>query len=207
MREAGHSAIDKVAAEHIEDPARMKSHVHDCPHPKLKRDKPATRVVFPFGQDRHVDGDHNGLGAHASRAFNQLIGDRAVVVPIDLHPEARRGRCGDVFERRNRIGGDTEGRIDSGARLRERDLALVPHQSGGAGRRHDERAATLHAEQLGRQRPIADIDQHGRDKAQRLHSAAQFFHATLVLCPARHELEEAPRQPRLRPALVVIDIQ
>jgi hypothetical protein len=134
----------------------------------------------------------------AARARDELVGERAVRPHVELEPERAARLGGQPLQGRHRPRSHRERDAEGRRRARERDLALVPRQSGRAGRRDDDRHGLLPAEERDFLAAPGDVHQHARDEPDAFEGGAVMTHRDVVVVAAVHELEEPVRQSLAR---------
>ena len=181
-------------------------------HVRRERQQEAVvRVVFAVRRHDGIDCDDQRLEAGAVGALDELIGEFAAVPHVELEPQptadAGAGFLCDLLHRCHRAGRQRERDLRLGGGLRQFQLAFVPAQAGGAGRRDRHRHRHRLAEQRGGHGAAGHIDQRPVPQLDALERVAVVGDRDAVLAAAIDELEHGLGETALCRRTQVIDIK
>jgi hypothetical protein len=75
-------------AQHAQAPARVPRHVpRQLRREPQRQAKAVARVVVALAVNRRINGQHEGRVAAGGRAAHEILGDRAVLLHVQLQPQ------------------------------------------------------------------------------------------------------------------------
>ena len=165
------AAVERVAAHHSGQPARMAQHVERVARVELERRAEAVALdIFAVGRHRHVERDEQRLAAEVVGPRDHRVRERAVLPVVELEPQPAAGDR-DLLEVHRAGARDGERHPGGRGGAGEREIALVPQQPRGPGRRERERQRARLAEDLGAGVDRLDAAQHARAEGHALEAA------------------------------------
>ena len=163
-------------------------------------------VALALRADRRIDGQHQRAEPGIGRALDQVGVDRRVARGIELIPVVLRRDLGRRLDRVVAGARHDVRDVRVARRLGQHQIGMVAEQPRPAGRRDAERAREGLAENRLCLVALRHVDEIARQQLVLVKGRGVGFEAALVLEPALDEVESDLRQPPLRHAVQVFDI-
>ena len=187
-----HAALGQI----VQNPARVEQCFKQIQKREPRRQaKPIAHVALALGQNRVVDGQHQGRKAGVTGAANEIIGDFRIARGIDLEPGICRIDARNPLDRHHAGAGHDE--RDAGVRggLREHQFGVAPKNSGHTGWGNAKGRGIAAAEQHYRLIALGDIDQMPRQQAVLSKRCLIAQDPALAFDAAENALVKHARQP------------